>query len=247
MTSFGPLSTAFHDALEVQSADEIDWYAARLPGDAGPVLEALCGSGRTLAPLLARGFHVHGVDRSPAMIAACEARLRARALTTSLFRQDLAELNVPFRYGAAYASGGSFQLLAAPLAARAALASLKPHLVPPGLLLLDLSIPEVALHPPGAPLVEVRSAKLADGARITLRTEMLVYADARRLDVTSRYEKRDAGGRIEREDATHSRTWYEESDIATLLAESGYVDIAIERSPRETPTERRFAVRARGA
>ena len=78
MQAFGPLSTEFHAVLDRGDPHvEIDWYASRLPIDRGPVLEALCGHGRMLVPLLARGFHVHGVDRSAAMIAACEARVQA--------------------------------------------------------------------------------------------------------------------------------------------------------------------------
>ena len=197
MSSFGPLSTEFHDAVQGRADDaEIAWYAARLPRGAGPVLEGLCGSGRTLVPLVRQGFHVHGVEQSGAMLAACEAHLAAEGLTTTLFRQDVTELNLPFRYGAAYVSGGSFQLLATLPAARRALERIKAHLLPPGILLLDLVVPEAGLLPPGAAVVEIRMAKLAGGARITLRTETLVHADARRLDVSSRFEKRVPNDKI---------------------------------------------------
>ena len=245
---FGPLSATFHDAAEGPASDaEIEWYASRLPAGPGLVLDCLCGSGRTLVPLARRGFHVHGVDNAAAMLAACEARAAAAGVKTTLFRQDLSELNAPFRYVAAYVCGSSFQLVASPPAASAALARVKAHLVPPGVLLLDLSVPEAGLHPPGAPIVEIRSVRLADGTRITLRTETLVNADARRLEVASRYEKREANGERSREDGRHARTWYEEDDIVTLLTATGFTDIAIEPTPRPSPNERRFAVRARGA
>ena len=248
MSSFGPLSTEFHDAVQGRADDaEVAWYAARLPRGAGPVLEGLCGSGRTLVPLVRQGFHVHGVEQSGAMLAACEAHLAAEGLTTTLFRQDVTELNLPFRYGAAYVSGGSFQLLATLPAARRALERIKAHLLPPGILLLDLVVPEAGLHPPGAAVVEIRMAKLAGGARITLRTETLVHADARRLDVSSRFEKRVPNDEVVREDATHARTWYEEADIVALLAACGFADIAIETTPRPVEGERRFAVRGRAA
>lgn len=244
--SFGPLSTAFHDAAEEPaSAAEIAWYASRLPVGQGLVLEGLCGSGRTLVPIGRNGFSVHGVDSSAAMLAACEARAAAAGVATTLFRQDAAELNLPFRYVAAYVSGGSFQLVATPHAASVALARLRAHLVPPGVLLLDLSVPEAGLHPPGAPIVEIRTVRLARGARITLRTELLVDAGARRLEIASRYERRAADGSLTREDGRHARTWYEEADIVALLGAAGFADIAIEPTPRPVEGERRFAVRAR--
>jgi hypothetical protein len=246
MGNFGPLSTAFHDAAQAPASDaEVAWYASRLPANRSLVLEGMCGSGRTLVPLVLRGFNAHGVDSSSAMIAACRSRLAAASIDATLFRQNLSELNLPFRYGACYVTGGSFQLLTVPLAASTALARIKAHLVPPAVLLLDLVVPDAGLHPPGAPIVEIRMVKLAGGARITLRTETLVHADARRLDVTSRFEQRDPDGTVLREDAKHARTWYEEADIVALLEAAGYADIAIEPSPRPDDTERRFAVRAR--
>ena len=52
---------------------------------------------------------MHGVDASAAMLAECEAELARAELSVPLFRQDIAELNLPFRYGAAFIAGGSFQ------------------------------------------------------------------------------------------------------------------------------------------
>jgi hypothetical protein len=246
MTPFGPLATAFHEAVAGMAGDdEADWYAQRLPHDAGLALCLMCGYGRVLVPLRARGVHVHGVDRSAAMIAACEAHLAAASLATTLFRQDVVDLNLPFRYASAFVPGGSFQLVGPGTDARKALARLKAHLVPPGLLILDLAVPEVGLHPPGAPLAEVRAASLPDRSRITLRTETTVDAESRLIDVTSRYERRAPDGSVEREDASHRRTWYDEDDIATLLVGAGYEQVTVEASPRAAPGDRRFAVRAR--
>jgi SAM-dependent methyltransferase len=248
MSAYGPICTQFYDADKPRATEaEVAWYNARLPRDAGPVLEAMCGSGRLLVPLVRRGFHVHGVDTSAAMLASCEARLAAAQLTTTLFRQDLAALNVPFRYGAAFVAAGSFQLLADPAAAKAALERIHAHLVPPGLLLLELSIPDAALHPPAAPLVEVRAVKLADGDRITLRSETLVDTYARQLDIALRYEKRGRTQRITREDETLVLTWYDEAQMQALLEESGFGDATIEPPAYAATGERAFGVRARAA
>ena len=170
--AYRELCQRFYDADKgFAGADEVSWYASRLPRDAGPVLEAMCGSGRLLVPLLREGFHVHGADDSAAMLASCEARLEQETFSTPLFRQDVATLNLPFRYGAAFVAAGSLQLLVDPARMRRALESLRAHLIPHGLLLLDLGVPDLARHPPGAPLAEVRAVTLDDGSRITLRTE----------------------------------------------------------------------------
>ena len=248
MLSHGPICTQFHDGDTPTASDsELAWYDARLPRDAGPVLEAMCGFGRLLVPLVKRGIHAHGVDVSPAMLASCEGRLAASGLTTPLFRQDVAEMNVPFRYGAVFVAGSSFQLLADPVSAQSALARIHAHLVPPALLFLDLSIPGAALHPPAAPLVEVRAVKLPGGERITLHSVALVNAHARQLKIARRYEKRSPAKDITREDETLVRTWYDEAQIGALLEQTGFTDVAIEPSAFAAEGGRAFGVRARAA
>ena len=243
--AYGPLSTQFHDADRPRAdAFELAWYDARLPRDAGPVLDAMCGSGRLLVPLAQRGLHVHGVDTSASMLAACRTRLCDAALDAPLFRQDVAELNVPFRYGAVFLAAGSFQHLADETSARAALARIKAHLVPPAVLLLDLSIPGAALHPPAAPLIEVRAVKLDDGARITLRSETLVDTYAHQLRQAMRYEKREKGGAIAREDEARMVTWYDEDRIRSLLEAAAFDDITIEPAACASEGGHAFGVRA---
>jgi len=245
--AYGPLCTQFYDADKPRAVDaEIDWYAGRLPDDAGPILDAMCGSGRLLVPLVDEGFHVHGVDSSAAMIASCDARLSDAGYETTLIRQDIATLNLPFRYTAALIAAGSFQLIVDPDAARSALEQLRAHLVPPGVLLLDLFVPRYAANPPGAPLVEARTVALADGTRIAHRSETFVDAVGRRIDTKSRYERRMGPAILAREDETLAVTWYSEDEIVALVGEAGYRDIRIE-PPAFAPDNdaHRFAVAAR--
>jgi SAM-dependent methyltransferase len=251
MASYGTLATQFYDADKPRASDaEVAWYVERLPADAGPVLEAMSGSGRLLIPLLEQGLTVHGCDASAAMIASCEARLDALNYARTLFRQDVASLNLPFRYAAAFVAAGSFQLLADPLAAFAALERIRAHLVEPGLLFLDLLVPREAVHPPGAPLVEARTVTLSDGSRITYRSETTVDTAGRRIDVRGRYEKRAGPLILAREDESLALTWYSEEEITALLGEAGYRDVAVlppARAAEHRPEgERRFAIRARG-
>lgn len=245
MSAYGPLCQQFYDADKgFAGDDEADWYAQRLPRDAGPVLEAMCGSGRLLLPLLRRGLHVHGADVSAAMLAACEARLASEGRSTPLFRQDIAVLNVPFRYGAALVACSSLQLVVDAGALRRGLERIRAHLVPPGLLMLDLDVPALGLHPPGAPAVDVRSVALPDRTRIVLRTETTVDADARRIAMRNRYERRGAGAAVEREDESLELTWWDEDEIAGLLRAAGYDEVTLHPSPWPRG-ERSFGVTAR--
>lgn len=246
VSAYGPLSTLFHDAEQPCAAQpEVAWYVARLPRDAGPVLDAMSGSGRLLLPLLAAGLRVHGVDVSESMLASCAARLETAGRDVQLFRQDVAALNLPSRYAAAFIAGGAFQLLTGHAAARDALARLRAHLVEPALLLLDLFVPAAALHPPGASVVEVSHAALGDGSQIVHRSETTTDPERRRLRTESRYERRLAGRIVAREDELLVLTWYAEDEIVALLRAGGYRDVRIEPPAWPYQQGRHFAVSAR--
>lgn len=244
----GPLSALFHDANHPwASDDEVAWYVARLPRDAGRILEPMSGSGRILHPLLDAGLSVHGVDASESMIASCAARLASAGRDAQLFRQDVTALNLPFRYCAAFIADGSFQLLTGRHAAIDALLRVRAHLIEPGLLLLDLSIPDQAEHPPGAAVIEVRHAMLADGTLLACRSERVVDVSKRRIRTQSRYERRARSRIVAREDETTMMTWYDEEQITTLLGDAGYRDVRIESPATTGLNARHFAVSARAS
>ena len=246
MAHYGALGALFRDLDEPRASEtEVAWYAARLPRNAGLVLEVMAGSGRLLVPLLEAGLQVHGVDASEAMLAACAKRIAEAGRTTQLFRQSPAALNLPNRYAAAFIAAGSFQRLADPVSALDALLRIRAHLVDPGLLLLDLFVPSEAQHPPGAPVVEVRTVSSAEGIHIGVRSETSCDVDLRRIDVKMRYERRNRTVVTEREDETWALTWYQEGDAATLLGDAGFRDVRIEQAAWSRQGGRHFAVSAK--
>jgi hypothetical protein len=246
LDSYGPLCTLFYDADKPAAPDaEVAWYAQRLPKDAGPLLELMCGSGRLLVPLAAQGFKLHGVDSSAAMLASCEARVAARGIEAPLFRQDLTQLNLPFRYAAAFVAVGSFQLITEPGAALLALQRIRAHLVDPGLLLLDMFVPAESELRLGAPLVEVRTARLADGSQIALRSESTTWADARMVRTEYRYAHRRGATRLAEEHERLTLTWYMPDEISALLAEAGYRNVTTGTSPQGGSEGTLFSVTAR--
>ncbi len=246
MRSYGPLCTLFYDADKPVVRDgEVAWYAQHLPKDAGPLLELMCGSGRLLVPLVAEDRKVHGVDASAAMLASCEARLAERGLASPLFRQDLTQLNLPFRYSAAFVAAGSFQLITDPGAAAMALQRIRAHLVEPGLLLMDMFVPSESAQRMGAPLVELERVTLADGTHITLRTESTMWAEARMWRMASRYSHRRGAQLLSEEHETLALTWYMPEDVVALLADAGFRDVVHGASPRASDGGTHFTVTAR--
>lgn len=246
MTHYGALGALFHDLGEPRAGEaEVAWYAARLPRGAGPVLEVMAGAGRLLVPLLEAGLPVHGVDASEAMLETCARRVNEAGRATQLFRQSPAALNLPNRYAAAFIAAGSFQRLADPVTALDALLRIRAHLVDPGLLLLDLFVPSEAQHPPGAPVVEVRTVSSGEGIHIGIRSETSCDVGLRRIDVKMRYERRDRTTVTAREDETWAFTWYQEDDAVTLLRDAGFREVRIEQAAWSREDGRHFAVSAR--
>jgi len=226
------LRARFDDAARPPAArDEIDWYVDRLPRGAGLCLDAMCGSGRLLVPLLARGIAIQGADASGAALALAEARLASEGLATTLYRQSLPALNLPTRYAAAILDGSAFARIADPVAARLALERLHMHLVGPGLLIVDARVPPYAGSRYGAPLVEMKSVALDDGSKIRMRSETSVDADARLARTDARYTHRHGARALAEAHARGAVTWYAGSELAELLVEAGWRDVAEVASP----------------
>lgn len=226
----GLLRARFDDAeAPAPSRDEVEWFSARLPRDAGKALDAMCGSGRMLVPLVARGHAMQGADASAAVLAIAEARLASAGHAATLYRQDLAALNLPTRFGAAILAGGAFQRIADPKLALAALGRLRAHLVDPAILLLGARLPDYAGRRPGAPLVELRSVSLPDGSQIRMRSETSIDADAKLARTDARYTHRRGAQSLGEEHARRSITWYDADELAAMVSRAGWREVAVER------------------
>ncbi len=242
----GTLGARFDDAARGAPDDrELDFYATRLPRGAGSILDAACGAGRLLVPLLAAGHAMHGAAASATLLEACRARVAAAGGTATLVRQDLDGLNLPFRYAAAFVAGRAFQRLADPVAVRAALARLRAHLIQPGILLLDLQVPSPGAQRLAAPLVELRTMQLADGSHITVRSETTMYAEERIARSRHRYVHRRGTTRLAEEWESTSMTWYAQDEIAALVAEVGFESVEIGPPARAADDGEAYSVSAR--
>lgn len=246
MQAYGPLATLFLDAEQPAAPDaQRALFARVLPADAGTLLAPMCGAGLLLAALVASGRSVHGVDLSPSRLASCEARLAVAGVTTPLFRQDVTQLNLPFRYTAAFIAGGAFQLITDAAAVARTLDRLKAHLVDPGLLLLECWVPPESRQRLGAPLVEVRTARLDDGTQIALRSESTCRVDARLLRTDNRYAHRRGATRLAEEHETITMTWYPPDEIADIVRAAGFREVQIVPSAVAAADSETFVVSAR--
>jgi len=165
------------------------------------------------------------------MIARCEEKLAAQSLATTVLRQDVVSLNVPFRYGAAFIAGSAFDAIVDPADASAALERIRAHLVGPCTLLVACHVPSTSLQRLAAPLVEVRTVKLDDGSQIAQRSETTWTEGARSMRAQRRYSHRRGNERIAEESASVRGTWYAPEDILELVRAAGFRDARTEPLP----------------
>jgi SAM-dependent methyltransferase len=75
------------------------------------LLEPACGTGRLVAELAARGYHLSGFDLSRPALGYLRRRLRRRGLRATIFPADMADFTVPRPVDAAYNTFDSFRHL----------------------------------------------------------------------------------------------------------------------------------------
>jgi hypothetical protein len=134
---YGRLCAEFYDLDKpLPPRAELEVWLAACRRAAGPVLEAMCGSGRFLIPLLQAGIPVDGADSSEAMLGACARRAAAAGLKPSLVLQRIEDLNLPGRYALVFVAGGSLALVVDRTVET--LRRVRAHLMPGGRFLTDL-------------------------------------------------------------------------------------------------------------
>lgn len=222
--SYKAISTEFYDCIKPSALEkEILFYTSLLTGIQGPFLEAMCGSGRLLVPLVQFGYEIDGVDNSSAMLQQCAQRLHNQQLTANLYDQDIQYLSINKQYAVIIVAYGSFQLLYPKDNALKALVSLKKHLQPGGLLVLDTFIPTDFIM---SDTSNFYNRRLVKSGVETIELVSRSYLDRNKQTFTSlnRYTKKSLD-KIAIEEEERTTTWYEDAELHFLLQQAGYTTI----------------------
>jgi len=118
-------------------ADLALWRELAL-GAGGPVLDVGCGTGRVALDLARHGHHVFGVDIEPTFVDALRERATERDLEASAAVGDLRDLRVDGEYALIIVPMQTIQLLESADERKAALAGMRRHLAPRGLIALAI-------------------------------------------------------------------------------------------------------------
>jgi SAM-dependent methyltransferase len=197
------------------AAPEVELYRPYLRS---PVLDAGCGAGRLLVPLLAAGYDIDGCDVSADMIHRC----RKRAPGATLWVSPLHELVPPRRYGSIVASG-VFGLGSTRAQDEEAVRRLHDALEPCGTLILDNEESPWHWRPRDWSHEPERKTTL-DGVEFALWSRVdAVDEHDRCVHMTIRAQTSD--GRREEHELT-MRQWYRD-ELVPLLERTGFAAVDV--------------------
>ncbi|MFE3017058.1 class I SAM-dependent DNA methyltransferase [Streptomyces sp. NPDC059256] len=189
----------------IEFADDYDrWFGKRRTSGAtvaalaglagpGPVLELGIGTGRIALPLRERGFDVHGVDGSEAMV----RRLRAKPGGTKIpvTMGDFAEVPVTGEFSLVFLAGGTFAELPDQASQARCFERVAQRLAPGGVFVFDAHVPEALAVATGPEVVMegedhmVLCYRKLDPSAQRYRSHYVIHADGvtRHMHVEFRY------------------------------------------------------------
>jgi len=134
----------------------------------GPeVLDVACGTFAIDVPLVKRGYHVAGRDRSEEMLRVARRNLRTAGVTADVGRADMRSLRLGRRFDAVLCLGTAFNYLASSADASKALQTFRDQIRPGGVLVLDLTNFEALIQRPKNVRAEV-DYQSVDGTKIAI-------------------------------------------------------------------------------
>lgn len=163
MSEYDPISDLYD--VEYDHDYDLPFWIALAERENGPVVEWGAGTGRLAVPLSGIGHEVTAVEASEGMV----EKGREKGPGVEWVRGDMRDVSPGRRYGLAICAFNSFLCLLSVDDALAFLRNAREHLVPGGLLGIEVSAfsPEELRDPPGGPVLRHDFARsLPDGVRL---------------------------------------------------------------------------------
>jgi SAM-dependent methyltransferase len=213
--------------------DDLPMYLhlARGAGPADAILEIGCGSGRVMLPLAEAGFRVVGVDESAEMLRIAERRLRASrhipADRWSLVHADARRLqmNESARFSMALIALNTFLHNLVRDDQLATLRAVRSHLLPGGLLVVDLPPNDELAYQPddGAFQLEATLIDPQAGSEIRKYVASRVFWSTQEQELTYRIEEQRGGGVAEQLVTFRLRHVFKH-EMELLLLQAGFAE-----------------------
>jgi ubiquinone/menaquinone biosynthesis C-methylase UbiE len=189
-----------------------------------PILELGCGTGRVLIPLARRGYRITGIDASTAMLEEAREKVAAGDLyaRVTLVEQEMSALELEERFNLAFAALNSFAHLHTTDEQLAALARVRRHLNPGGLLVLDMFNPDLARLLDTRGQVALAKVMPSDGGRTMRFTTDEVDLGRQLIHTTYIVDEIDAEGQVRRTLFSFSLRYVFRYELELLLRHAGF-------------------------
>ena len=229
------------DMLDVR--DDIGMYRSLAGETDGPVLELAVGSGRVAVALASDGHRVVGVDPDAAMLTRARAAWQAARGTAPSSRlrvveADMTSFRSAQRFGLAILALNGLLLLPDDAARKAALTTMRIHLRPGGLAVVDVSLPdavELATSDGRLQLEWVRTDP-ETGDIVTKSMSARYDPDVGSVELTQIFDAVPfAGGSVRRLVRTDVLSLVGAAELRDLAARAGFGDIDLRGDHRLTP------------
>lgn len=163
---YGRLCTEMYEFLHEEAPpDELEFYLS-YASKSERILEALCGSGRSLIPFLDAGYDIEGVDSSPQML----EKLKAKRLEAAVTCADITAFKPDGKFDYVFITSGSVSLFTDAASLRNALTAVRDLLEPNGLLVF--AVDTLACVEPDDEDYRITAQATIDGRReLTLKTK----------------------------------------------------------------------------
>ncbi len=222
------LATQFYELVKTaeDASAEIAFYSQYAQRAGGLILEPMCGSGRILLPLLARGYAIEGFDASPDMLYVLQQKYATMNTGSApVWQSWLHEFNNQKQYQLIIIPFGSFGLVLSRDAALAALRILRAHLAVGGTLIIEI---DTVFSANGEQRVMRKaSRRRADGALVAANAVVSYNEKTSIFTSRSRYELIQNGVVVATEDELFEQYLYHPDEFSALLREAGFVIEAV--------------------
>jgi SAM-dependent methyltransferase len=234
-------------------ADDLALYGELARRARGPVLDAMCGTGRVIVPLAAAGAQCVGLDIAPEMVQIVERKRAELSLQQRLrvVQGDVRSFDLGQRFGLILVPLNSFMHLETVDDQLAALQAIRRHLAPGGQLVIDLFNPDPRdLMTDQGVLVYERTFTSGTGRPVQKYVIRRTDAAAQRQTVEFIYDELAEDGRVMRRSLPFVMRWLYRFEAQHLLAraelqlEALYGDYDLEPYSGESP---QLILVARGA
>lgn len=189
-------------------------------GETKAILDLGCGTGGHLLQLAARGYHVHGVERSAEMLDICRRRIADTAIDAALHRHDLRQIPAIGTFDAAIAMFAVLGYVTDLEDLQTVFRGVRDNLRPGGLLLFDVWYIGAVLSM--RPEARDRSLDGTSGAALTRRTRPRIDETRQIVELQIDVEETTPDGKRSATSETHTVRYFSIAELTLLLKAAGF-------------------------